>query len=101
MSGFSGFSPAATRFFSDLAANQERAWFEAHKAFYEREVKAPMGALIADLAAELVRRKLPLTSSSARSSRPPCARRDWWATSPTSPRIVSRCWSLAGTRCPE
>ena len=57
---FGGFTPAATRFFTDLAANQERAWFEAHKAVYEREVKAPMGALIEDLAAELARRKVPL-----------------------------------------
>jgi len=26
--GFSGFRPAALRFFRDLAANQDRAWFQ-------------------------------------------------------------------------
>ena len=64
--GFAGFRPAATQFFRDLAANQERAWFNDHKEVYEREVKAPMGALIAALAAELARRKLPLTGDPTR-----------------------------------
>ncbi len=63
---FQGFTPAATQFFTDLAANQERAWFNDHKAQYEREVKAPMGALIDDLAAELGRRGIPITGDAKR-----------------------------------
>lgn len=64
---FPGFTPAATQFFTDLAANQDRAWFTAHKDLYETAVKAPMAALITDLAAELARRKIPLTGDPARS----------------------------------
>jgi uncharacterized protein (TIGR02453 family) len=63
---FAGFRPGATQFFRDLATNQERSWFNEHKELYEREVKAPMGALINDLAAELAQRKLPLTGDATR-----------------------------------
>jgi uncharacterized protein (TIGR02453 family) len=64
--GFQGFHPTATRFFTDLAANQERVWFNDHKALYEREVKSPMGALVVDLAAELARRGIPITGDAKR-----------------------------------
>ena len=60
--GFDGFRPAALRFFTDLATHQEKAWFEAHRATYEHEVLAPLRALVADLATELARRKVPLTA---------------------------------------
>ena len=64
---FPGFRPAATAFFKDLAANQDRAWFNDNKHIYETEVKAPMAALITDLAEELARRKIPLTGDPAKS----------------------------------
>jgi uncharacterized protein (TIGR02453 family) len=64
---FSGFSPAATRFFAELAANQDRAWFAAHREVHEAEVKAPMAALIAALVEELGRRKIPLTADPGRA----------------------------------
>ena len=57
--GFQGFQPAAAQFFAELAVNQERGWFNDHKARYARDVKAPMGALVEDLAAELARRGIP------------------------------------------
>ncbi len=67
MSGrFQGFAPAATRFFTDLAAHQERAWFNDHKALYEREVKTPMAALVEDVAAELGVRGIPITGDAKR-----------------------------------
>ena len=59
--GFGGFRPAALRFFTDLAANQAKPWFEANRAVYEHEVLAPLRALVADLATEFTRRKIPLT----------------------------------------
>lgn len=59
--GFGGFRPAALAFFTSLAANNEKAWFEANRATYEREVQAPLRALVAALATELSRRKIPLT----------------------------------------
>lgn len=64
---FTGFTPAATRFFAELAANQDRAWFNAHKDVYETAVKAPMAALVAALVEELGRRGIPLTADPARA----------------------------------
>lgn len=63
---FPGFTPDATRFFTELAANNERAWFEANKARYETAVKAPMSALVDALAEECARRGLPLTGDAKR-----------------------------------
>jgi uncharacterized protein (TIGR02453 family) len=60
--GFAGFRPAALRFFRELAANQDRAWFQANRPTYDREVLAPMRALVAELATELSRRRIPLTA---------------------------------------
>lgn len=47
------FSPATFRFLRALARHNERAWFHAHKADYERHVREPFLALIADLQAPL------------------------------------------------
>jgi len=58
---FPGFRPAALQFFRDLAATPTRDWFQAHKDAFECEVKGPMGALIADLAAALRAQGVPLT----------------------------------------
>jgi uncharacterized protein (TIGR02453 family) len=60
--GFPGFRPAALRFFKELAANQDRAWFQDHKNIYETEVLAPLRALVADLATEFSRRGVGLTA---------------------------------------
>ena len=40
------FSPEALKFLRGLARHNDRAWFEPRKAIYERDVKAPMLALI-------------------------------------------------------
>jgi uncharacterized protein (TIGR02453 family) len=58
--GFSGFRQPALTFFRDLAAQQDRAWFQANRDIYEAEVVAPARALIAELSAELARRDIPL-----------------------------------------
>ena len=60
--GFAGFRPAALRFFRELAANQDRVWFQEHRPIYEREVLAPLRALVAALATEFPRRRVPLTA---------------------------------------
>jgi uncharacterized protein (TIGR02453 family) len=60
--GFPGFRPAALAFFRDLAANQDRAWFQANRETYEREVLAPLRALVADLVTEFSRRGVGLTA---------------------------------------
>ena len=57
---FQGFPPPAFAFFHGLAAQNERAWFLAHKDTYETAVKAPMLGLVADLSDALASRKVPL-----------------------------------------
>lgn len=48
-------TPAFFQFFRDLTENNHADWFKAHKARYEREVKQPFEALVADLLKELAR----------------------------------------------
>ena len=43
------FSPEALKFLRGLARNNDRAWFDPRKPIYEREIKAPMLALIAEI----------------------------------------------------
>ena len=50
---FAGFRPAAFRFLRDLARNNEKVWFEAHRDVYEREVREPMRRLVEAFDAEL------------------------------------------------
>ena len=47
------FTPQTLRFLRALGRHNEREWFLAHKTDYERFVKAPALALVADLAAPL------------------------------------------------
>jgi uncharacterized protein (TIGR02453 family) len=47
------FSPATFRFLRQLERHNNREWFHAHKADYERHVREPFQALIADLQAPL------------------------------------------------
>ena len=42
---FTGFRPEAIQFLADLAANNDRAWFQPRKAEYERLLKTPMEEL--------------------------------------------------------
>ncbi|PYN82654.1 MAG: DUF2461 domain-containing protein, partial [Candidatus Rokuibacteriota bacterium] len=46
MAGFGGFRPAAFQFLRDLARNNQKAWFEANRDVYEREVRDPMRLLV-------------------------------------------------------
>lgn len=47
---FPGFSPHALAFFEELAANNRKDWFEAHRSDYEECLLAPLKALVAALA---------------------------------------------------
>lgn len=66
-STFSGFRPEAIDFLADLAANNERDWFNPRKAEYERLLKAPFEALVAALAERLEARDIPLLADPKRS----------------------------------
>src|SRR5882757_2055582 len=43
------FSPEALKFLTGLKRHNDRAWFDPRKPIYERELKAPMLALIAEI----------------------------------------------------
>lgn len=47
------FTPASLNFLKELAANNHREWFNAHKKTYETALRDPYLQLIADLAAPL------------------------------------------------
>ncbi len=49
---FAGWKGDFRGFFLGLRANNNKAWFDAHRKRYEEDVKAPMVALLADLEAE-------------------------------------------------
>jgi uncharacterized protein (TIGR02453 family) len=64
---FTGFRPEAIQFLADLAANNDRAWFQPRKGDYERLLKEPLEAMIAALADQLAARGIPLRADPARS----------------------------------
>jgi len=53
---FTGFSTETSEFMMNLALNNDRPWFEAHREVYERSLKKPMDELAKDVMAEMVRR---------------------------------------------
>lgn len=65
--GFPGFQPAAFAFLRELAAEQNRDWFLAHKDAYEADVRWPMTVLLADLTTEFARLGIPLQADPKRS----------------------------------
>ena len=67
LSAFSGFTPAAQRFFRDLARNNDKAWFESHRSAYERALREPMKALIQAIDGRLARLAPEITGDPRRS----------------------------------
>ena len=64
---FAGFRPEAIQFLADLAANNERTWFQPRKAAYARLLKEPLEALCTALAVEFEARGIALRADPARS----------------------------------
>ncbi len=50
--GFSGWSPEAVQFFKGRQADSTKAYWSAHKAFYETSVREPMAVLLDELSGE-------------------------------------------------
>lgn len=50
--GFTGFGRGATTFFTELAADNSRDWWLAHKPRYDAEIRGPLEQLLEDLAHE-------------------------------------------------
>lgn len=51
---FPGFPPEARQFLRDLAANNDREWFKAHKPDYDAFVRGPLLALVGELGTALM-----------------------------------------------
>lgn len=64
---FTGFRPEAVEFLAELAANNERAWFQPRKAEYERLLKEPLEALCVALDEQFRERGIPLRADPAKS----------------------------------
>lgn len=65
---FSGFSPAALKFLSDLAKHNDRKWFGPRKHIYEAELLQPLQALVADVSDALRKSKIPIGADPRRST---------------------------------
>jgi uncharacterized protein (TIGR02453 family) len=65
---FSGYPPEALTFLRELAVNNEKAWFEAHRATYEAAVKQPTAALVEAVSDALRQEGLPLEGAPKRSA---------------------------------
>ena len=61
------FTAATFRFFRGLARNNAKPWFEAHRADYERDVRAPMRALIEEMDVRLAHFAPEITGDPKRS----------------------------------
>jgi uncharacterized protein (TIGR02453 family) len=64
---FRGFSEDALQFLVDLALNNERSWFQARKADYERLLKAPLEAFCDAIGDEFRAQGVPLESDARKS----------------------------------
>jgi uncharacterized protein (TIGR02453 family) len=64
---FTGFRPEAIQFLADLAANNDRAWFQPRKADYERLLKEPLEAFVAAVGERLEARGVPILADPARA----------------------------------
>ena len=50
--GFTGWPPEAVEFFGGLHADNTKAYWSAHKTFYESSVREPMAGLLSELSGE-------------------------------------------------
>ena len=64
---FAGFSAQDLGFLRGLAANNDKAWFTAHRAAYDEGLKPAMGALIVALNTQFAARNLPFVGDARKS----------------------------------
>jgi uncharacterized protein (TIGR02453 family) len=60
-----GFSRKAFDFLTDLQANNNRDWFNAHKQIYQTHLEAPFAQLLEDLTEQLEHSSFPMRGSKA------------------------------------
>lgn len=66
---FGGFPREAFAFFRQLARNNNREWFQAHREVYEQACREPMKELLADLGANPARTKITRINRDMRFAR--------------------------------
>src|SRR5712691_1622150 len=66
---FKGFPRESLEFFEQLAAHNDRDWFLAHKGTYQSACRAPMEALVAELAPRRGKAKISRINRDVRFSR--------------------------------
>lgn len=64
---FTGFSAQDLGFLTGLAANNDKAWFTAHRAVYDEGLKAAMGRLITAMNMEFAARNLPIAGDAKKN----------------------------------
>jgi uncharacterized protein (DUF2461 family) len=64
---FEGFTPACFKFLHELKSNNNKEWFEAHRASYEDDLREPSKRLVSAMGQELAKAQLPLVSDMKRS----------------------------------
>jgi uncharacterized protein (TIGR02453 family) len=67
MTDFTGFPPAAQRFFRGLGRNNTKAWFEANRPVYESAIREPLKALVEALDIHLAAFAPEITGNPKRS----------------------------------
>ena len=65
--GFNGFTANALNFFNDLSLNNNREWFLENKKTYEKEIKIPSHALVAEMASIYAENNLPYLADPKKS----------------------------------
>jgi uncharacterized protein (TIGR02453 family) len=64
---FAGFKPEAIQFLIDLAANNDRAWFQPRKSEFDSLLKEPMEGLVAALNDRFRRQGIPIEADPRRA----------------------------------
>ncbi|MFI5264073.1 MAG: TIGR02453 family protein, partial [Candidatus Kapaibacterium sp.] len=64
---FEGFPEAAFKFLDGLKKNNNKAWFEAHRATYEDDLRQPSKRLVGSMGSAFSEAKLPFVSDLKRS----------------------------------
>jgi uncharacterized protein (TIGR02453 family) len=67
MTAYIRFHPAARRFFRQLARNNSRTWFEAHRPEYEAHVRGPLRSFVEEMDVRLARAAPELVGDPRRS----------------------------------
>jgi uncharacterized protein (TIGR02453 family) len=63
MAEFTGFGPGGMAFLSGLAAENDKAFFDAHRATYEADLKAPLASLVETVSTRCAIEGLPFRGS--------------------------------------